>query len=618
MAIASSETEARDILAAVTPGGGKSLLPVIAAARLIAAGVVERVCWIVPRDSLRLQAEEAFGDPAWRSALGHALSVRAAENKPDPSRGLAGYITTYQAIAAAPDLHLAEFRRFRTLLVVDEVHHLPALAETDPIAAAQVEQSVEDVASAWSRALLPLLECAAVRLLLSGTLERADGRGILWLPYRKGPRARTREVELDAPGWAVVGYSRKQALTDRAVLPVTFGALDGEASWRDETGVELGPHRLGSSHPDETTRPALFTALRTGFAEALLREAFVAIRDLRARRRQARGLPPAASSRGLGKLLVVAPDQAAARRYLEMVRGWVPAAQAETVAQIATADAPGAHAVLAAFRLRPEPSILVTVAMAYEGLDVPEVAVVAALTHIRSRPWLEQMVARATRVDPHAGPYEDQRALVFHPDDPLFAQFRRRMETEQGTLAGRLKPSRGQSTLPLWLLDQLEPKEGIVPLSSNALALRYETLRPGPDLALQRPELEEPQIELLEPPSIAERRLRARLGEMVAVQAVEDEDGRAGLKGGHVGPGHYHRYNAVLKRVSGNKSRAQMTLAELQAAIGWLERNRLAEHLHLLNDDPRYAWTARQRGEWKPPVGRDPRSPMKAAVRRSG
>ena len=616
-AIASGEIEVRDILAAVTPGGGKSLLPVIAAARLIAADVVERVCWVVPRDSLRLQAEEAFADPAWRSALGHSLSVRAADNQPNPSRGLSGYITTYQAIAAAPDQHLAEFRRFRTLLVVDEVHHLPALAEIDPASAAQVEQGAEDVANAWSRALLPLLECAAVRLLLSGTLERADGRGILWLPYRKGPKARTREVELDAPGWVVVGYSRKQALNERAVLPVTFGALDGEASWRDETGVEVGPHRLGNSHPDETTRPALFTALRTGFAEALLREAFVAIRDLRARRRQERGLPPAAAARGLGKLLVVAPDQAAARRYLAIVRGWMPAPQAETVAQIATADTPGAHAILAAFRLRPEPSILVTVAMAYEGLDVPEVAVVAALTHIRSRPWLEQMVARATRVDPQAGPYEDQRALVFHPDDPLFAQFRRRMETEQGTLAKRPKPSRGQSTLPVWLLDQLRPaKEGIMPLSSNALALRYETLRPGPDLALHRPELEEPQVELLELPSVVERRLRARLGEMVAVQAVEDETGKAAARG-TAGPGHYHRYNAALKRVSGNKSRAQMTMAELEAAVGWLERNRLSDHLHLLDDDPRYAWTARKRGEWKPPVGRDPRSLMKAAPRRA-
>ncbi len=607
-AIATGETEARDILAAVTPGGGKSLLPVLAAARLMRAGVVERVCWVVPRDSLRLQAEEAFADPTWRAALGHTLSVRAADNTPDPSRGLAGYITTYQGVAAAPDLHLAEFRRHRTLLVVDEMHHLPALAETDPDAAAQLDPATEDPASAWSQALLPLLECATVRLLLSGTLERADGKGILWLPYRRGPRARTREVELDAPGWAIVGYSRKQALAERAVLPVTFGALDGEASWRDELGLEVGPHRLGGSHPIETTRPALFTALRTGFAEALLREAFVAIRDLRARRRRERGLAAGATARGLGKLLVVAPDQVAARRYLEVIHAWVPAAQADQVAQLATSDTPRAHEMLAAFRLRPEPSILVTVAMAYEGLDAPEVAVVAALTHIRSRAWLEQMVARATRVDPQAGPYEDQRALVFHPDDPLFAQFRRRMETEQGTLARRPRPGRTQSTLPLWLLDQLAPaKEGIVPLSSNALTLRYDTLRPGPDLAMRRPEQEEAQGEMLEPPSVAERRLRARLGEMVAAQAVEDEAGRAGLRGGVAGPGLYHRYNAALKRSTGDKSRARMTLAELEAAIGWLERNRLSDHLHLLEDDPRYAWTARRRGEWAPPVGRDKR-----------
>ena len=608
-AIAGGQTQARDILAAVTPGGGKSLLPVIAAARLVSAGVIERVCWIVPRDSLRLQAEEAFADPAWRTILGHGLSVRAADNTPDPSRGLAGYITTYQAVAAAPDLHLCELRRYGTLLVVDEVHHLPALADVDPDAAAQAAVTDEDQASAWSQAILPLLECAAVRLLLSGTLERADGKGILWLPYRKGVKARTREIELDAPGWAVIGYSRAQALAERAVLPVTFGALDGEARWADEEDNEVGPHRLANPHPDETTRPALFTALRTGFAETLLREAFVAIRDVRARRREAHVLAPGASARGLGKLLVVAPDQTTAKHYLAVIRRWIPSIQADEVAKLATSDTPGAHQILASFRLRPEPSILVTVAMAYEGLDAPEVAVVAALTHIRSRAWLEQMVARATRVDPDAGPYETQQALVFHPDDPLFAQFRRRMEFEQGTLARPAIAKAKQNALPLWLLDQLPPaRDGITPLESNALALRFDTLRPGPELALRRPEQEAAQAELLETPSVAERRLRAQLGEMVAAQAVEDEAGRAGFKGGVAGPGLYHRYNAVLKRMTGNKSRAQMTLAELEAAIGWLERNPLRDHLKLLDDDPRYAWTPRQRGDWTPPVGRTPTS----------
>jgi len=589
-------TDVADILAAVTPGGGKSLLPVIAGAALIGAGVIDRICWVVPRDSLRLQAEEAFADPAWRTALGHALSVRAAGNDPDPCRGLAGYVTTYQGVAAAPDLHLGEFRRHRYLLIVDEVHHLPALSDMapDPLA-----DPGADEASGWSRALNPMLEVARLRLLLSGTLERADGRGILWLPYRAGQRAATREVDMAAPGWAVVGYSRAQALAERAVLPVVFGALDGEACWLDPevkqpdgSSAEVGPHRLFGHWPTETTRPALFTALRTGFAEDLLRQAFEATRSLRARRRAERG-----EGRGLGKLLIVAPDQVSARRYQDIVRAWLPRAQQDNV-RLATSDERDARETLASFRLRADPIILVTVAMAYEGLDAPEVAVVAALTQIRSRPWLEQMVARATRVDPNAGPYAAQRALVFHPDDPLFAKFRHRIETEQGTLARTPVPKR-QSRLPLWLQDQLnegEPRDGIVPLSSNALALRYAMLKPGPTFTAGDPAA---QNELLELPSVAERRLRRRVGEMVAAQAVEDEGALRQVRG----QGGYHRYNAVLKRVMG-KSRAAMTLQELEAAVGWLERNRLHDSLHLLEGDTRYAWTARQRGEWTPPVGR--------------
>jgi type I site-specific restriction endonuclease len=64
-----------------------------------------------------------------------------------------------------------------------------------------------------------------------------------------------------------------------------------------------------------------------------------------------------------------------------------------------TGRRPDAGGLPAASRAR----LLVTIAMAYEYLDVPEVAVVATLTEIQSRPWLEQIIARATRIDPHAG-----------------------------------------------------------------------------------------------------------------------------------------------------------------------------------------------------------------------
>jgi superfamily II DNA or RNA helicase len=591
-ALARGEAEGvTDILAAVTPGGGKSLLPVIAAAHLVPAGRVARVVWVVPRDSLRLQAEEAFADPAWRASLNHALSVRAADNEPDPSRGLAGYITTYQAIAAAPELHLAEMRRHPTLLVVDEVHHLPAIGD-----------AADGETAAWSRALAPLFQAARLRLLLSGTLERADGRRILGLPYRPGPQ-RPPEIDLDAPGLAVVGYSRAQALAERAVLPAGFGALDGEASWLEggltaDEPPRVGPHRLSGAGPSTTTRPALFTALRTGFALALLDEAFGATRRMRARRRAERGLPPRETALGLGKLLVVAPDQASARRYEAALRARMPEAQGLRDVRLATASERDAHETLAAFRLTPEPAVLVTVAMAYEGLDAPEVAVVAALTHVRSRPWLEQMIARATRVDPNAGPYADQHALIFHPDDPLFARFRASIEDEQGTAARTALTRPVSAAQPERVRWRDEDPRGITPLESNALGLRYAMLRPLPSPA---PDLA-PEAAPAAPPSLTERTLRRRLADAVAAQAVEDGAARRSPDD----PRRAHRYNAVLKRVVG-KGRSAMTVPELEAALAWLERNRLADHVDLLEGDARYAWSERRR-----------RNPWPAARRAGG
>jgi hypothetical protein len=49
-------------------------------------------------------------------------------------------------------------------------HHA---VDTDPVTARQSPETDDDPASAWSQALQPLFECAAYRLLISGTLERA-------------------------------------------------------------------------------------------------------------------------------------------------------------------------------------------------------------------------------------------------------------------------------------------------------------------------------------------------------------------------------------------------------------------------------------------------------------
>lgn len=80
--------------------------------------------------------------------------------------------------------------------------------------------------------------------------------------------------------------------------------------------------------------------------------------------------------------------------------------------------------------------------------------------------------------------------------------------------------------------------------------------------------------------------------------------------------GLYHAYNAALKRATGGKGRAEMTLAELEAAVEWLGRNRLRDHLHLLDGNYRFGWRARRCDEWRPPAGWPAGSPGASRKRR--
>jgi hypothetical protein len=89
---------------------------------------------------------------------------------------------------------------------------------------------------------------------------------------------------------------------------------------------------------------------------------------------------------------------------------------------------------------------------------------------------------------------------------------------------------------------------------------------------------------------------------LVAAQVIEDSDHPADARRR---AGSYHAYNAIVRNYFG-KSRTAMTLAELEAVIGWLERTRLAEYWHLLANDPRYRFSARQRGHGGPPAPRRP------------
>lgn len=388
----------KTIIASVTPGGGKSLLPVIAAARLIPT-VADAICWIAPRQSLQKQAEEAFADGRYRNFLKHHCVIRAATNEYNPCRGLEGYVTTYQALNAdrSTRINAQEFARKRYILFLDEVHH----AELD---------------RATHEAIQPLVDRAAILILASGTYERRSGKPIAFLPYQEVQGGVTLNLEnLNQPDIAVIRYNRRDALVEKAIIPLHFQLWDGRAQWIDKEGESRTIESLAEAGDD--TEDGLYTALNTQYAFELLGECLDHWKAHREINRRA-------------KMLVVAANISSAERYLERLK------DIGIMAAIATsADSKDAKKAIERFKAHGKDAvdILVTVAMAYEGLDVPAVTHIACLTHIRSAPWIEQMVTRAARVDRGNGAldYDHQFGYIYAPDDRLFQECIASIKAEQ-------------------------------------------------------------------------------------------------------------------------------------------------------------------------------------------
>lgn len=63
-----------ELIVAVTPGGGKSLLPIILT-RFLIPHIADKICWLVPRDNLRHQGER---EPLCLKRLELPTSVRVS------------------------------------------------------------------------------------------------------------------------------------------------------------------------------------------------------------------------------------------------------------------------------------------------------------------------------------------------------------------------------------------------------------------------------------------------------------------------------------------------------------------------------------------------------------
>lgn len=388
--------------------------------------------------TLQDQGERNFIDPYFRHLFNHSLTIRSSTNERNPARGTNGFITTYQAIGMdVQKTVVAEFQRRRYILVLDEYHH--------------AEES-----GAWTQALQPLYDLAAFRVLMTGTLERGDKKKIAFTPYEMVGDMSI-PVLADDETTAVIEYSRQDALRDKAILPLAFTFLGGAAKWKTPEGVEQDAKL--STKDKRKSGYALYTALNTEYAQELLNAAIAHWQKVKELNNKA-------------ALMVVAASIENAKEYLTYLT------DVGIKAAIATSeDSEEAMRTIKAYKLG-RIDVLVAVAMCYEGLDVPSISHIACLTNIRSVPWIEQMVARAVRIDPFGGPYETQCGYVFCPDDRLMQDVVARIESEQASILGPKEKKRKLTMVDEDLFGAKLP--GITPLSSQVTGQKVHAITAMP------------------------------------------------------------------------------------------------------------------------------------------
>lgn len=347
----------------VCPGGGKTRITGVVADHFpsLKVGVV------VPRVSLMEQTAQALKehfDIDLREISGNAEST-------DPSRGGRGWITTYNTIANDPDQWLAEVHRHPYFLNFDEGHHMKVY--------------LDGMMNPFASACEPLMRLSRVVNIMTGTTTTSDNAKLLGpaMPYRDGcpwlPHGYVQEGSrwtLDTqahPSWCdvFVRYSRLDALLERAICPLVFHNVDGVVEFTKNGSPVSGQLSVLAG---EDRSGALLTALETGLAVDLLRACVSHW-----------------AKESSGKLLVIAHDQKAAKKYMRELND-----MGIDGVELAISDEPESHKRVNRFR-RGSCRVLVSVAMAYEGLDVPEITHVVFLTRIRSIGWVQQAFARAWR-----------------------------------------------------------------------------------------------------------------------------------------------------------------------------------------------------------------------------
>ncbi|RNL78700.1 DEAD/DEAH box helicase [Nocardioides marmorisolisilvae] len=375
-------TDPQDFLAVATPGAGKTTFALTIAAELLSRRIIDRITVVAPTEHLKTQWAQAA------AKVGIPIDPAYSGGKGRTSGDFVGIAVTYAGVATNPLAMRIRTERFKTLVILDEIHHAGD-------------------ALSWGEAVREAFEPAKRRLALTGTPFRSDVNPIPFVSYAPGPDGIPRSA-------ADFTYGYGHALRDHVVRPVLFWAYGGDLQWRTRAGDEVSA-RLGEPLTKDMAAHALRTALDPAgsWIGSVLAAADQRLTEVR------RGVPDAGG-------LVIASDQDSARAYaavLAKIAGEKPVivlsdekTSSKRIEKFAAGDA----------------RWMVAVRMVSEGVDVPRLAVGVYATTISTPLFFAQAVGRFVRARARG-----ETASVFLPSSMALLGFASEMEVERDHVLGR-------------------------------------------------------------------------------------------------------------------------------------------------------------------------------------
>ena len=372
----------RDFLAVATPGAGKTTFALTVAADLLSRRIVDRITVVAPTEHLKTQWAEAA------ARAGIPIDPTYSAGKGKTSEDFVGIAVTYAGVAVNPLAMRIRTERFKTLVILDEIHHAGD-------------------AMAWGEGVRESFDPATRRLSLTGTPFRSDINPIPFITYAPGDDG----IPCSAADFT---YGYAHALADHVVRPVLFMAYSGEMQWRTRAGDEVVA-RLGEPLTKDMHAHALRTALdpQGSWIPAVLEAADTRLSEVR------RHVPDAGG-------MVIASDQDSARAYaalLKKISGETPT--------VVLSDEKGASKKIATFT-ESDKRWLVAVRMVSEGVDVPRLAVGVWATTTSTPLFFAQAVGRFVRARSRG-----ETASVFLPSVPHLLEFASDMEAQRDHVLGR-------------------------------------------------------------------------------------------------------------------------------------------------------------------------------------